>query len=56
MVYRRPSRLRILSANLKGRYGGVPRPDVDPNRLFEALGIEPNEEKLRYYILLDELF
>ena len=24
--------------------------------LFEHLGIEPNEEKIRYYILLDELF
>ena len=25
-------------------------------RLFDALGLEPDEEKLRYYILLDELF
>jgi hypothetical protein len=24
--------------------------------LFDALGIEPNMEKIRYYILLDELY
>jgi hypothetical protein len=24
--------------------------------LFQELGIEPDEEKIRYYILLDELF
>lgn len=30
--------------------------DFDPDMLFEALGIEKNEDKLRYYILLDELF
>lgn len=47
---------RSLSANLEGRYGGVPRPYFDPDRLFDALGLEPDEEKLRYYILLDELF
>lgn len=47
---------RSLSANLEGRYGGVPRPGFDPGRLFDALGLEPDEEKLRYYILLDELF
>lgn len=47
---------RSLSANLEGRYGGVPHPGFDPGRLFDALGLEPDEEKLRYYILLDELF
>jgi len=47
---------RSLSANLEGRYGGVPRPRFDPGPLFDALGLEPDEEKLRYYILLDELF
>lgn len=47
---------RSLSANLSGGYGGRPRPGFDPGRLFTALGLEPDEEKLRYYILLDELF
>lgn len=47
---------RSLCGNLSGRYGGIPRPDFDPRRLFAALGVEPDEEKLRYYILLDELF
>lgn len=47
---------RSLSRNLEGRYGGTPRPDFDPKCLFTALGIKPDEEKLRYYILLDELF
>ena len=28
----------------------------DPDMLFEKLGIEKDEEKLKYYILLDELF
>lgn len=30
--------------------------DFDPDMLFEALGMDKNEEKLRYYILLEELF
>ncbi|MDR0917282.1 MAG: aminoglycoside 3'-phosphotransferase [Oscillospiraceae bacterium] len=34
------------------------RKDSAPHvaRLFDALGIEPNHAKIRYYILLDELF
>ncbi|MBQ5310722.1 MAG: aminoglycoside 3'-phosphotransferase [Oscillospiraceae bacterium] len=30
--------------------------DIDPDMLFEELGISPDREKLSYYILLDELF
>ena len=47
---------RSLSHNTKGRYGGAAYPAVDPDRLFDALGLPPDREKLRYYILLDELF
>lgn len=47
---------RSLRWNSEGAYGGNVYPDVKSQMLFEALGIEPNMEKLRYYILLDELF
>lgn len=30
--------------------------DITPDLLFEELGIEPDWEKIRYYLLLDELF
>ena len=30
--------------------------NFDADYLFEALGMEKNEEKLRYYIRMDELF
>lgn len=46
---------RSLRDNLGGRYGGKVY-DFDPNRLFDALGIEPDWEKIRYHLLLDELF
>ena len=29
---------------------------ADPDMLFDALGIEPDRKKLRFYALLDELF
>ncbi len=47
---------RSLRWNAEGAYGGKVYPDVKSQMLFAALGIEPNLEKLRYYILLDELF
>lgn len=47
---------RSLKHNFDGSYGGKVYPDFDPDMLFEALGIEPDMGKLRYYILLDELF
>ncbi len=46
---------RSLKHNCDGTYGTV-YPDVWPEQLFDALGIVPDWEKLRYYILLDELF
>ena len=47
---------RSLRWNAEGAFGGAAYPDVDPQMLFDALGIEPNMEKIRYYTLLDELF
>lgn len=41
---------------MTGHFGGKVYPDFDPDMLFDALGIEPKPEKLRYYTLLDELF
>lgn len=46
---------RSLKHNLSGKYAKVIYEDVDPDMLFEALGVEPDWEKIRYYILLDEL-
>lgn len=47
---------RSLMHNYSGKYATKVRADVNPDLLFEALGIEPDWEKLRYYILMDELF
>ncbi|MBQ8395417.1 MAG: hypothetical protein IJX54_00285, partial [Oscillospiraceae bacterium] len=47
---------RSLKHNFDGTYGGKVYTDFDADMLFDALGIEKNEEKFRYYILLDELF
>ncbi len=47
---------RSLRHNCDGTFGGKIYPDVNPDLLLEELGIEPNDEKIRYYILLDELF
>ncbi len=46
---------RSLKHNFDGTYGGKVYPDFDADMLFEKLGIEPDWEKIRYYILLDEL-
>lgn len=46
---------RSLCHNFDGRYG-VAYPGFDPMLLFDELGIQPDWEKIRYYILLDELF
>ena len=46
---------RSLKHNCDGTYGVV-YPGIQPDWLFDALGIAPDWEKLRYYILLDELF
>ena len=46
---------RSLRHNTDGTYGPVV-PGLRPERLFDALGITPDWDKLRYYILLDEFF
>ena len=46
---------RSLHHNCAGMYGG-PAVEADPMLLFRALGLEPDWKKIRYYILLDELF
>ena len=45
-----------LKGNFDGTFGGKVYPDFDPDMLFDALGFEPDREKLRYYLLLSELF
>ena len=47
---------RSLKHNYTGKYSSEAYPDFDPNMLFEKLGLVPDWEKIRYYILLDELF
>jgi len=45
-----------LSDNYAGRYNGHAYSGVDVSLLFQKIGVEPDWEKIRYYILLDELF
>ena len=45
---------RSLKHNSDGHYGKV-YPEIDPDDLFRAAGVPKDEEKLRYYLLLDEL-
>ena len=45
---------RSLKHNSDGHYGKI-YPQINPDDLFRAAGIPKDEEKLRYYILLDEL-
>lgn len=47
---------RSLAHNYSGLYDGKVYPGYDPLLLFQELDMEPDWEKLRYYILLDELF
>lgn len=48
---------RSLKHNFEGKYnGGFPYEGYSPEMLFEKLGIAAHPDKLRYYILLDELF
>jgi len=50
---------RSLSDNYSGKYKqqkGKAYPGYEEMGLFHALGLEPDWEKIRYYILLDELF
>ena len=47
---------RSLRRNTEGAFGGRRYPDTRAEALFDALGIAPDAEKIRYYLLLDELF
>ena len=47
---------RSLHHNFSGIYSGKSYPGYDEKMFFEALGIEPDYDKIKYYILLDELF
>lgn len=47
---------RSLKHNFDGTYGGKVYENFNPDLLFEKLGLEPNWEKINYYLLLDELF
>lgn len=47
---------RSLKHNFDGTYRGKVYEDFNPDMLFEALEIEPDWEKINYYLLLDELF
>lgn len=46
---------RSLRDNFGGHYG-APVEGFHPDELFDALGMEKDEEKLKYYLLMDELF
>ena len=47
---------RSLAHNANGVYGGKVYSGIDSKSYFDFLGIEPDWDKIRYYILLDELF
>lgn len=47
---------RSLKHNFDGTYGGKVYEDFNPDMLFVELGIEPDWGKIRWYLLLDELF
>ena len=47
--------LRSLRENARGRYGPA-YPGFDEDLLLRTLGMAPDREKIRYYLLLDELF
>ena len=47
--------LRSLRDNARGRFGTV-YPGFDGELLLRRLGMAPDKEKIRYYLLLDELF
>jgi kanamycin kinase/aminoglycoside 3'-phosphotransferase-3 len=47
---------RSLKHNFDGSYGGKVYEDFDALMLFDALQIDPDWDKIKYFILLDELF
>ena len=47
---------RSLEHNYRGDFGYASHNDYNSDMLFEKLGIKPQWDKIKYYILLDELF
>lgn len=47
---------RSLKHNADGSYGGRVYSDIKPEKIFDELEIVPDWDKVKYYILLDELF
>lgn len=47
---------RSLKYDFDSKYSGKNQQESDADKLFCKLGIEPEWDKIRYYILLDELF
>ena len=47
---------RSLRHNYEGKYARPGMPQLDYDALFDAAGITPDFERVRYYTLLDELF
>jgi kanamycin kinase/aminoglycoside 3'-phosphotransferase-3 len=47
---------RSLRANYEGKFARTGMPPFDYDALFAELGIRPDVERMRYYVLLDELF
>ena len=47
---------RSLKDNYNGRYDNIKKQGFSKSCLFESLGLKPDWDKIRYYILLDELF
>lgn len=47
---------RSVKHNFDGTYGGKVYDDFNPDMLFDKLGVEPDWEKIKWYLLLDELF
>ena len=47
---------RSIKHNFDGTYGGKVYDDFNPDMLFEKLGVEPDWKKIKWYLLLDELF
>ena len=45
-----------LKHNFDGTFGGKVYKDFDPDCLFDYIGVKKDEQKLKYYLLLDELF
>lgn len=47
---------RSVKSNLRGVYGGKVYGGFDEKLFFDVLGVAPDNDKIEYYVLLDELF